>query len=71
MIKAEIPDLRLKAKYQLCLRMEDGAREAAFAKLKDVEFSRPELEKLFRHFQRQLSVSEGRTGFHISKSGME
>lgn len=70
-IKGEIHDLRLKAKYQLCLRMEDGAREAQFSKLKDVNFSRPELEKLFRHFQRQLSVSEGRTGFHIQKAGFE
>ncbi len=69
LIKNEIGEHRLKAKHQLCLRLEESAKEAMFSKLKDVRFSKPELEKLYRHFQRQLAVSEASTGFFLNKAG--
>lgn len=71
LIKEEIGEHRLRAKHQLCLRLEENAKEAYFSKLKDVRFTRAELEKLYRHFQRQLSVSEGGTGFYINKAGFD
>ena len=36
---------------------------------KDVRFAKSELELLYRHFQRQLAVSEASTGFFINRPG--
>lgn len=71
LIKGEIAQHRLRAKHEACLRLEETAKQAVFKKLKDVRFTVPELEKLYRHFQRQLSVSEGGTGFYLNKSGFD
>jgi hypothetical protein len=72
LIKDEVNQHRLVAKHELCLKLEESAKEGVFAKLKDdVRFTRDELNKIYKHFQRALSVSEGGTGFFINKAGFD
>lgn len=37
--------------------------------MQDVRFAKTELDLLYRHFQRQLAVSEASTGFFINRPG--